>query len=79
MRKPDLDIFRLALDIAQTSAAQAIFIDNRPMLVQIEERLDIRSILHVDSELTYAKLPLRVADASRTLAIHKFNRTVSRT
>jgi hypothetical protein len=39
------DIFRLALDIAQTSASQAIFIDNTPMFVQITEGLGIRSII----------------------------------
>jgi HAD superfamily hydrolase (TIGR01509 family) len=56
MRKPDVEIFRLALDIAQTRASQIVFIDNTPMFVQIAERLGIRSILHVDYESTCAKL-----------------------
>jgi putative hydrolase of the HAD superfamily len=56
IRKPDLRIFRLALDLAQTPAAQAVFIDNTPMFVQIAKDLGIRGILHVDYESTRAKL-----------------------
>ena len=56
MRKPDIEIFRLALDIAQTPAAQAVFIDNTAMFVQIAERLGIRSIHHVDYKSTCATL-----------------------
>ena len=56
LRKPDAAIFRLAMDISQTPPAQAIFIDNTPMFVQIAERFGIRSILHIDYESTYAKL-----------------------
>ena len=58
MRKPDVEIFRLALDLAQTTPASAVFIDNTPMFVQIAERLGMRSILHVDYESTSAKLTL---------------------
>jgi phosphoglycolate phosphatase-like HAD superfamily hydrolase len=35
VRKPDADIFRLALDIAQAPARQVVFIENTPMFVQI--------------------------------------------
>ena len=56
LRKPDAAIFRLAMDISQTPPAQAIFIDNTPIFVQIAERFGIRSILHIDYESTYAKL-----------------------
>ena len=55
MRKPDVGIFRLALDVAQTAPERAVFIDNTPMFVQIAERLGMRSILHVDYESTRAK------------------------
>ena len=50
LRKPDADIFRLALDIAQAPARQVVYIENTPMFVQIAEGLGIRSILH--SEIT---------------------------
>jgi putative hydrolase of the HAD superfamily len=56
MRKPDVRIFRLALDLAQTPPAQAIFLDNTPMFVQIAEDLGIHGILHVDYESTRGKL-----------------------
>ncbi len=56
LRKPDVDIFRLALDIAQTPAEQIVYIENTPMFVQIAEGLGIRSILHTDYKSTCAKL-----------------------
>jgi putative hydrolase of the HAD superfamily len=56
LRKPGSDIFRLALDIAQTPAAQVIYLENTPMFVQIAQRLGIRSILHTDYQSTCAKL-----------------------
>ncbi len=39
IRKPDIDIFRLALDITQVPARQAIYIENTPTFVQIAEGL----------------------------------------
>ena len=56
VRKPDADIFRLALDIAQVPARQVLYIENTPMFVQIAESLGIRSILHTDYRSTCAKL-----------------------
>jgi putative hydrolase of the HAD superfamily len=56
VRKPDAEIFRLALDIAQAPARQVVYIENTPMFVQIAEGLGIRSILHTDFKSTRAKL-----------------------
>ncbi len=56
LHKPDADIFRLALDIAQTPARQVVYIENTPMFVQIAEGLGIRSILHTDYKSTHAQL-----------------------
>ena len=56
LRKPDADIFRLALDIAQTPARQVVYIENTPMFVQIAEGLGIRGVLHTDYGSTCAKL-----------------------
>ncbi len=56
LRKPDADIFRLALDIAQTPAREVVYVENTPMFVQIAEGLGIRSILHTDYRSTCAKL-----------------------
>ncbi len=56
LRKPDADIFRLALDIAQTPARQIVYVENTALFVQIAEGLGIRSILHTDYKSTCAKL-----------------------
>ena len=56
LRKPDADIFKLALDVAQTPALQIVYVENTPMFVQIAEGLGIRSILHTDYRSTRAKL-----------------------
>jgi putative hydrolase of the HAD superfamily len=55
-RKPDVEIFRLALDIAQAPALQAVCIEITPRLVQIAEGLGIRSVLHTDCGSTCGKL-----------------------
>ena len=56
IRKPDADILRLALDIAQTEARQVVYIENTPMFVKVSEGLGIRSILHTDYRSTCEKL-----------------------
>ena len=53
--KPDTDIFRLALDVAQVPAAKVVYLENTQMFAQIAEGLGIRSILHTDYESTRAK------------------------
>jgi putative hydrolase of the HAD superfamily len=55
-RKPDADIFRLALDIAQVPTEQVVYIDDQPMFVQIAEGLGIRSIRHTDYQSTRTQL-----------------------
>ncbi len=55
-RKPDADIFRLAMDIIQVPAPQIIYIENTSMFVQVAEGLGIRSILHTDPNSTSTKL-----------------------
>jgi putative hydrolase of the HAD superfamily len=56
LRKPDVDIFRLALDTTQASTKQVVYIENTPMFVRIAEGLGIRSILHTDYKSTCAQL-----------------------
>lgn len=55
-RKPDEDIFRVALDIAQVPASEVIYIEDRPMFVQVAESLGIRAIHHIDCASTRAEL-----------------------
>ena len=56
IRKPDADIFKLALDISQTSAPRIVYIENTPLFVQIAEGMGIQSILHTDYKSTCTKL-----------------------
>jgi putative hydrolase of the HAD superfamily len=56
LRKPDKDIFRLALDTSQVSPKQIIYIENTFMFVEVAENLGIRSIFHTDYKSTRAKL-----------------------
>jgi len=56
LRKPDANIFRLALNLTQAEPEQVLYIENTPMFVQIAEGLGIRSILHKDYQSTCANL-----------------------
>jgi putative hydrolase of the HAD superfamily len=58
LRKPDIDIFRLAIDTAQAPVGQVVYIENTPMFVKIAEGMGIKSILHTDYESTCRKLAL---------------------
>ena len=55
-RKPDVEMFRLALDVVQAPATRVLYIENTPMFVQIAEGLGIRSILHTNYKSTRAKV-----------------------
>lgn len=55
-RKPDADIFRIALDTAQVSPSQVVYIEDRPMFVQVAETLGIRGLHHIDQPTTISKL-----------------------
>ena len=51
-RKPDADMYRVALDIAQVRPEQVVYIDDRAMFVEVAQGLGIRSIIHKDYETT---------------------------
>ena len=57
-RKPDADIFRIALDIAQVPAEHVVYIENTVMFVDVARDLGIRSILHTDYKSTRSELSL---------------------
>jgi len=46
LRKPDADIFRLALDISQVKADHAVYIEDLQMFVDVARDIGIRSIQH---------------------------------
>jgi putative hydrolase of the HAD superfamily len=45
-RKPDADIWKIALDIAQVPREEVVYIDDRPMFVQVAEGLGLKGIVH---------------------------------
>ncbi len=51
-RKPDADIYRIALDIAQARPEQALYVDDRAMFVEVAQGLGIQGIRHKDFEST---------------------------
>lgn len=55
-RKPDEDIYRIALDIAQVPPERVVYIEDRPMFVEVAQGLGIQGIVHKDLESTQAAL-----------------------
>jgi putative hydrolase of the HAD superfamily len=55
-RKPDADIFKIALDIAQVSPEKVIYLEDRPLFVQVADTLGIRGIIHRDFNTTRKQL-----------------------
>src|SRR4249920_2826727 len=47
-RKPDADIFRIALDTAQVNPKQVVYLEDRPMFVQVAKHLGIHGLRHTD-------------------------------
>jgi putative hydrolase of the HAD superfamily len=55
-RKPDADIFKIALDIAHVDPEKVIYLEDRPMFVQVADTLGIKGIIHKDFLTTKKKL-----------------------
>jgi putative hydrolase of the HAD superfamily len=55
-RKPDKDIFRIALDIAQVPPAEVVYIEDRPMFIEVAESLGVKGIVHRSFESTQESL-----------------------
>jgi putative hydrolase of the HAD superfamily len=55
-RKPDEDIYRIALDIAQVRPERVVYIDDRAMFVEVAQSLGIRGIIHSAYETTRTAL-----------------------
>ena len=55
-RKPDTDIYRIALDIAQVAPAQVLYIEDRSMFVEVASSMGIRGIVHRDHATTQREL-----------------------
>ncbi len=55
-RKPDEDMYRIALDISQSQSGQVIYIDDRGMFVEVARELGLTGIIHTDYESTRKSL-----------------------
>ena len=55
-RKPDEDMYRIALDISQAQSEQVVYIDDRGMFVEVARELGITGILHSGVEATRKSL-----------------------
>jgi putative hydrolase of the HAD superfamily len=51
-RKPDEDMFRMALDISQAVPEESIYVDDRPMFVEVARGMGINGICHTSLEST---------------------------
>jgi putative hydrolase of the HAD superfamily len=56
MRKPDPDIYRLALDLVQLEPRQVLYVENTQLFVMAAANLGIRGILHTGAASTRAEL-----------------------
>lgn len=52
LRKPDEDIYRIALDLAQANPQEVIYIDDRPLLAEIGSQLGMQTIQHQSFQQT---------------------------
>lgn len=55
-RKPDADIYRIALEIGQVTPQKAVYIDDRDMFVEVARSLGIRGIHHTGYDSTRSAL-----------------------
>ena len=56
LRKPDVDIYKLALDMAQSQPGNTLCIDDVCVFIKVAERLGIKGICHIDYETTCKEL-----------------------
>jgi putative hydrolase of the HAD superfamily len=55
-RKPDVDMFQLALDCAQVPVEKVFYIDDRAMFVEVAASIGIRGIQHTSYDRTQTAL-----------------------
>lgn len=55
-RKPDTDIYKLALDVAQVLPGEVVYIEDRPLFVQVGRSQGLNGIHHEGYESTVEKL-----------------------
>ena len=68
-RKPDRDIFSIALDASQIAPQEIIYIDDRALFVEVAEGLGLNAILH--SNVTTTKIKIEEFGLKLEGNIHK--------
>jgi putative hydrolase of the HAD superfamily len=53
-RKPDQMLYHLALDLSNTKPPEALYVDDRPLLIEMGKSLGIKGIVHQTLEKTAA-------------------------
>jgi putative hydrolase of the HAD superfamily len=56
LRKPDSDMFRMAIEISQVRAENVLYIEDRSLFIQIARESGIAGIHHIDYHSTVDKL-----------------------
>jgi len=56
LRKPDNDIYRMALDLIQIPAERIAYLDDRILFVEVAAKFGLQSIRHIDYATTAAAL-----------------------
>ena len=56
LRKPDIDIYKLALDMTQSQPEETLCIDDICVFIKVAESLGIRGICHINYETTCKEL-----------------------
>jgi putative hydrolase of the HAD superfamily len=56
IRKPDVEIYQIALNISQARPDEVIYIDDRPMFVEVAEQVGVIGIKHKGFESTRDRL-----------------------
>ena len=56
LRKPDSEIFTLALDISNSHPKEVVYIEDRPLFAAVAKKLGIHAIYHKDFKSTAAQL-----------------------
>jgi putative hydrolase of the HAD superfamily len=52
VRKPDADIFEIALDLAQVDRDEVVYLDDRAMFVEVAQGLGLHGVIHRDPAST---------------------------
>jgi len=51
-REPDTDIFRMAIDLAQTPPDQTVYLDDRALFVEVAQSVGLRAVHHTTYQET---------------------------